>query len=79
MVNQCGIEANLEKIRAIVYMQPPQNMKQLQCLNRQIVTLNRFVSQSTDKCLPLFKVLQKKYQFEWMPECQQGFDELKSY
>ncbi|XP_022156462.1 uncharacterized protein LOC111023349 [Momordica charantia] len=55
VVNQCGMEVNPERIRAVLVMQPPQNLKQIQCLNRRIIALNRFVSRSTDKCLPFFK------------------------
>lgn len=79
MVNQRGIEANLEKIRAVLDMEPPKNMKQLQCLNGKIVALNRFMSRSTDKCLPFFKVLKTKGQFERTPECQVAFEQLKTY
>ena len=77
MVLQRGIEANPNKIRAILEMQPPRAIKETQGLTGRIVTLNRFVSQSTDKCLPFFKVLKKA--FEWTDECQQAFKELKAY
>ena len=33
MVSQRGIEANLNKIRAIMEMTPPRNMKEVQSLN----------------------------------------------
>ena len=71
MVSQRGIEANLDKIQAILKMEPPKNVKKVQSLTRQVVALNRFVSKATDKCLPLFKVLRKA--FEWMDECQKAF------
>jgi hypothetical protein len=77
MVSQRGIEANPDKIKAILEMQPPKNIKETQGLTGRIATLNRFVFRSTDKCLPFFKVLRKA--FEWMDECQQAFKELKKY
>ncbi len=77
MVSQRGIEANPDKIKAILDMQPPKNIKETQGLTRRITALNRFVSRSTDKCLPFFKVLRKA--FEWTNECQQAFEELKKY
>ena len=67
MVSQRGIEANLDKIRAIMEMAPPRNVKEVQSLNEKIAALNRFVSRVTDKCLPFFYTL-KKY-FEWTAEC----------
>ena len=77
MVSQRGIEANPNKIKAILDMQPPKNIKETQGLTGRIAALNHFVSRSTNKCLPFFKVLRKA--FEWMDECQQAFEELKKY
>ena len=77
MVSQCGIEANLDKIKAILEMSPPKTVKEVQSLTGKAATLNRFVSRSTDKCLPFFKTLRKA--FQWMEECQQAFEELKVY
>ena len=77
MVSQRGIEANLDKIRAIMEMAPPRNVKEMQSLNGKIAALNRFVSRAMDKCLPFFRAL-KKF-FKWTAECQQAFEELKAY
>uniref|UniRef100_A0A2N9FYE4 Reverse transcriptase n=1 Tax=Fagus sylvatica TaxID=28930 RepID=A0A2N9FYE4_FAGSY len=77
MVSQRGIEANPDKIKAILEMQPPKNIKEVQRLTGRIAALNRFMSRSTDKCLPFFKTLKKA--FEWTDECQQAFEELKKY
>jgi len=77
MVSQRGIEANLDKIHAIVEMAPPRNVKEVQSLNRKIAALNRFVSRVTDKCLPFFRML--KNSFEWTIEFQQAFEDLKTY
>ena len=77
MVSQRGIEANLDKIPAIMEMAPPRYVKEVQSLNGKIVTLNRFVSRATDKCLPFFRTLKKS--FKWTVECQQAFEELKAY
>ena len=67
MVSHRGIEANLDKIQAILNMKPPQNVKEVQSLIGRVVALNRFVSKAIDKCLPFFKVLKKA--FEWTDEC----------
>ena len=77
MVSQRKIEANPDKIRAIMEMAPPRNVKEVQNLNGKITTLNRFVSKATDKCLPFFCTLKKS--FEWIAECQRAFEELKAY
>ncbi len=77
MVSQRGIEANPDKIKAILDMQPPKTTKEVQGLTRRVAALNRFVSRLTGKCLPFFKTLKKA--FTWTDECQQAFEELKSY
>ena len=77
MVSQRGIEANPDKIRAIMEIKPLKNVKEVQSLNGKVAALNRFVSRATDKCLPFFRTLKKS--FEWMDECQQAFEELKAY
>jgi hypothetical protein len=61
LVSQRGIEANPEKVRAVLEMQPPRTTKQLQQLTGRIAALNRFISRSTDKCLPFFKILKKAF------------------
>ena len=71
MVSHKGIEVNPKKIKAILDMKPPQNIKEVQSLTGRVAALNRFVSKATNKCLPFFKVLKKA--FEWTDECQRAF------
>ena len=77
MVSQRGVEANLDKVRAIMETAPLKNVKEVQSLNGRVAALNCFVSRAIDKCLPFFKVLRKT--FEWTDECQRAFEELKAY
>ena len=77
MVSQKGIEANPDKIRAILDMKPPKNIKEVQSLTGRVAALNKFVSKATDKCLPFFKILRKA--FEWTDQCQKAFQDLKVY
>ena len=67
MISQRGIEANPDKIRAIVEIAPSKIVKDVQSLNGKVAALNRFVSRATDKCLPFFCTLEKS--FEWTAEC----------
>ena len=71
MVSQRGIEANPEKVRAILEMSSPKTVKEVQSLTGRVVALNRFVSKATDKCLPFFKTL--KQAFVWTEECETAF------
>nr|POE49922.1 retrovirus-related pol polyprotein from transposon 412 [Quercus suber] len=77
MVSQRGIEVNPEKIRAIMKLESPRTVKDVQSLNGKIAALNSFVSKATDRCLPFFRVLRKS--FEWTDECQKAFEDLKKY
>ena len=77
MVSQRGIKVNLEKIQAIMELEPPRTVKEVQSLNGKIVALNRFVSRAMDRCLLFFRTLRKS--FEWMDECETAFDDLKAY
>ena len=77
MVLHRGIEANPDKIQAILDMKPPQNDKEVQSLTGRVAALNRFVSKATDKCLPFFRVLKKA--FKWTDDCQKAFQDLKTY
>ena len=56
---------------------PPKNVKEVQNLNSKVEALNKFVSRATDKYLPFFRTLKKS--FKWTGECQQAFEDLKTY
>ena len=77
MVSQRGIEANSEKVQAIIDMASPRTVKEVQKLTRRIAALNMFVSRAMDKCLPFFKTL--KQAFAWTDECEVAFQDLKHY
>jgi len=55
MVSQRGIETNPEKVKVILEMTSPRNVKVEQRLTGRVVALNRFISRATDKCLLFFK------------------------
>ena len=61
MVSQRGIEANPEKVRAILEIASLKTVKEVQSLTGRVVTLNRFVFKVTDKCLPFFKTLKQAF------------------
>ena len=79
MVSNRGIEVNPEKIKAILDMSPPRNIKEVQRLNGRLAALGRFLSKSGEKSLPFFSLLRKASKFEWTGECQSAFETLKTY
>ena len=67
IVNNRGIEANSDKIKVVLDMLPPSNIKYIQRLTGRIVALSRFVSKANDKCWPFFQGLKKA--FQWDAHC----------
>ena len=49
MVSRRGIEANPEKVRAILEMSSSKTIKEVQSLTGRVVALNRFVSMAINK------------------------------
>ena len=77
IVNNRGIEANPDKIKAMLDMPSPSSIKEVQHLTGRIATLSCFVSRASDKCQPFFQVLKKA--FQWDAHCEEAFAVLKTY
>lgn len=77
MIFHREIEANPEKVEAILSMKPPQTTKEVQRLARRVAALNRFISRSMDKCFYFFCLLKKG--FKWMDEADRSFQDLKRH
>jgi len=79
LVTHRGIEANPKQIEALLGLASPQNKRELHRLTGRVAALNRFISQSTDKCLAFYDVLRGNKKFEWTTRCEEAFQELKKY
>jgi hypothetical protein len=79
LVSHRGIEANPDKVKAIEEMRPPRNLKEMQCLAGCMAALGRFIARSGEKALPFFKLMKRTRKFEWTPEADKAFTELKRY
>ena len=77
IVNNRGLEANLDKINVVLDMLPPLNTKDIQRLTGRIAALSRFVSKANDKCQPFFQVLKKP--FQWDAHYKETFAAFKTY
>ena len=60
-------------------MASPKNKREVQRLTGRVAALNRFISRSTDKCLPFYDILRGNKKFEWSEECENAFQPLKQY
>jgi hypothetical protein len=78
-VSTKGIEANTSKIEVILRMEPPNSKKGAQRLAGRLASLNRFISRSVERNLPLFEILKSIKVFQWGPAQQKAFEELKQY
>jgi hypothetical protein len=65
MVSTKGIEANPDKIKALIEMQDPVSVKDVQKLTRRVAALNRFIPRAAERSLSLFQVLRSSKNFQW--------------
>nr|GEV22768.1 reverse transcriptase domain-containing protein [Tanacetum cinerariifolium] len=82
MLRDIGIKAYPDKTTAVLQLPSPRTMKEVQSLNGKLASLNRFLSKSAEKSLPLFKTLKKcikKSDFHWTSEAEQAFKQLKQH
>ncbi|KAM2212691.1 hypothetical protein ACFX1S_022962 [Malus domestica] len=80
MISQRGIEANPEKIQAILDTKEPVTSKDIQSLTGKVAALTKFISKATDRCAIFFKTLigSKKY-ITWIDEYAEAFKNLNDY
>nr|GEU75970.1 reverse transcriptase domain-containing protein [Tanacetum cinerariifolium] len=82
MINPKGIKPCLDKTEVVLQLPSPRTIKEVQSLNGKLASLNRFISKSAEKSLPLFKTLKKcikKSDFHWTPDVEQAFKQLKQH
>ena len=70
LISARGIEANPEKIQAILSMGEPTNLRGVQQLAGRIIALSRFISRLGEKALPFYQLLKKADKFEWTSEAR---------
>jgi hypothetical protein len=73
LVSTKGIEANPDKIKALVEMQDPVFVKDVQKLTGRVAVLNRFIPRATERRLPFFQVLRSAKNFQWSETQKQAF------
>jgi hypothetical protein len=79
LVSTKGIEANPNKIKALIEIQDPVLVKDVQKLTGRVAALNRFIHRATERSLPFFQVLRSSKNFQWSKSLKQAFQELKDY
>nr|GEU84207.1 hypothetical protein [Tanacetum cinerariifolium] len=82
MITPEGVKPCPDKTEAVLQLPPPRTIKEVQSLNGKLASLNRSLSKSSEKSLPLFKTLKKcikKSDFHWTPKAKQAFKQLKQH
>ncbi|GJR86850.1 reverse transcriptase domain-containing protein [Tanacetum coccineum] len=81
-VNTKGIKICPDKVDAVLSLQSPKCLKDVQRLNGKLASLNRFLAKSAEKSLPFFKTLKKctkKSDFLWTEEAEAAFRQMKEH
>ncbi|GJY93294.1 reverse transcriptase domain-containing protein [Tanacetum coccineum] len=82
LISPEGIKPCLDKTKVVLQLPSPRTIKEVQSLNGKLASLNRFLSKSAKRSLPLFKFLKKcikNSDFHWTPEAEQAFKQLKQH
>nr|GEX93150.1 reverse transcriptase domain-containing protein [Tanacetum cinerariifolium] len=77
-----GIKPCSDKTAAVLQLPSPRTIKEVQSLNGKLASLNRFLSKSGEKSMPLFQTLKKcikKSGFQWTVKAEQAFRQLKQH
>nr|GEV99438.1 reverse transcriptase domain-containing protein [Tanacetum cinerariifolium] len=77
-----GIKPCPAKTAAVLQLPSSRTIKEVQSLNGKLASLNRFLSKSAEKSLPLFQTIKKcikKSDFHWTAEAEQAFKQLKQH
>jgi hypothetical protein len=78
LVSARVIEANPEKIQAILIMGKPAKLHEVQQLTGRVAALSRFVARLGEKALPFYALMKKSdKKFEWTEEANAAFSQLK--
>nr|GEW66307.1 reverse transcriptase domain-containing protein [Tanacetum cinerariifolium] len=79
-VDADGLRVSPDKVKVVLDLPFQKCLKDVQKLNVKLASLNRFLSKSAKKSLPFFKTLKKctkKSDFQWTPEAEWAFKEIK--
>jgi dsDNA-binding SOS-regulon protein len=78
LVSARGIEANLEKIQAILTMGKLAKLHEVQQPAGRVAALSQFVARLHEKALPFYALMKKSdKKFEWTEEADAVFSQLK--
>ena len=77
-VSDRGIEANLDKIKAITSLAKPTCINDVQRLAGRVAALSWFISRLGEKAMPLYQMINKTDDFVWSDAVDSAFEDLKT-
>ena len=77
MISDHGVSADPKKIKAVQEFPTPTNLKQLRSFLGLALYYRRFIRNFSKVANPLFALMKKDTVYEWTPQCQIVFEELK--
>jgi hypothetical protein len=77
IISHHGIEVNPEKIKDILDISRPNDLKDVQRLIGCVVAVSKFISRLGEKALPLYKLMKKLDEFVWTDEADAALKDLK--
>ncbi len=78
VVSLKGVSADTNKVEAIRSYPVPKNLKEVQRFLGLAGWYHRFVPHFSNIAEPINALKKKGHKFEWTPQCQQAFNQLKS-
>jgi hypothetical protein len=77
IVSHHKIEVNPEKIKAILEISRPNDLKDVKRLTGCVAAVSRFISHLGEKALPLYKLMKKLHEFIWTDKADAALKDLK--
>ena len=77
VVSKSGLKVDLDKVKAILALIAPTNVREIREFLGCVGYYQRFIKDYARKALPLTELLKKEEEFSWNPERQSAFEELK--
>jgi hypothetical protein len=78
LISESGVAANPEKIKPILEMPPPENLKGVESLLGMLGVYQRFIKSYAVKTEPIRRLKRKGQAFEWAAEQQKAFAVLQA-
>ena len=77
VVSKNELEVDLDKVKAILALTTPTNVREIRGFLGCVGYYRRFIKDYARKALPLMELLKKEEEFSWNPKRQSAFEELK--